>query len=225
MSDAMTNPTDWTIGFPALSFLDSATRERLRETGRRMALPAGTTIFQPGDPCQAWLLVETGSIRVQMTADTGRQVVLYRVSPGESCVLTTACLLGDELYAAEGITETESAGIAVPIPVFQELLDTSPDFRNIVFKSFGQRFTNILVTLEDVAFHRLDARLARLLLARARDDGLTATHQEIAMDLGSSREVVSRQLKSFERDGLVDLARGRIKVLDVAGLTRRAHDD
>lgn len=216
---------DWTEHFTGLKALEPTVRAVLREGGNRLELPAGTRVFSPGDPCNAWLLVEHGAVRVQMTADTGREVLLYRVRAGESCVLTTACLLGSELYAAEGTTETDTVGIAIPVPLFRKLVNESPAFRDLVFAGFGRRITDILMTLEDVAFHRLDARLARLLLERCQAGPITATHQSLAVDLGSSREVVSRQLKTFAQEGLVDLSRGRIAILDRSGLSRVARPE
>ncbi|MBB4303807.1 CRP/FNR family transcriptional regulator [Rhodobium orientis] len=222
MSEAMQPAGDWVAAFPALVQLDAPARAALSAAGQRMTLPPGAEVFAPGDPCRAWLLVESGSVRVQMTSDTGREVVLYRVGPTESCILTTACLLGEELYSATGIVETETVGIAVGVGAFRRLLEDSAGFRDLVFAGFGRRFTDILMRLEDVAFHRLDIRLARLLLARAADGSVDATHQDIAVELGSVREVVSRQLKTLERDGLIQLDRGRIEIRDPAGLQRIA---
>lgn len=225
MTDTERHEADWTMRFAALSVLEPSARHRLRQHARRLELPAGARVFSPGDPCSAWLLVESGAIRVQMTADTGREILLYRVEPGESCVLTTACLLGQDVYSAEGLVESDAVGIAVPTPVFRRLLDDYPTFRDMVFMGFGRRITDILMTLEDAVFHRIDERLARLLLRRGGDGGFEATHQDLAVDLGSAREVVSRQLKAFERGGLIGLERGRISLRDRAGLQRMARDD
>ena len=219
----MTGSTDsWIDRLQGGATLEPAARAELAAQARSMRLEPGTCVFSPGDVCSSWLVVVSGSIRVQMIADTGREVVLYRVGNGESCLLTTACLLGEELYSAEGIVETETWGIAVPMPAFRKLIGTSDRFRSLVFSGLGRRITDILTTLEEVAFHRLDARLARLLLRRAPGGALDTTHQDIAADLGSAREVVSRQLKTFERQGLVALERGRVVLADRAALERLA---
>lgn len=219
----MTVSTDaWIDRLQGGTTLEPAARAELAAQARALRFEPGTCVFSPGDVCSNWLVVISGSIRVQMIADTGREVVLYRVGNGESCLLTTACLLGEELYSAEGIVETETHGVAIPMPAFRMLIGTSERFRSLVFSGLGRRITDILTTLEEVAFHRLDARLARLLLRRAPDGAVEATHQELAADLGSAREVVSRQLKAFERQGLVTLERGRIMLADRAALERRA---
>mgnify|MGYP001766551945 CR=1 FL=1 len=216
----MTTTGDWLAHFPELAGLPADQRARLVERSPRVEVPAGTIVFSPGSPCGAYLLVLDGSVRVQMIADTGREIVLYRVRRGESCVLTTAALVGEEAYAAEGIVETPTSAVTVPRPVFDELVATSDVFRRFVFLGFGRRVAEILATMQSAVFHRVDARLARLLLAAAAPIG--ATHREIAAELGTAREVVSRHLDAFERRGLVRRGRGTIEIVDRAGLDRLA---
>lgn len=218
----MTEPDAWIAEFDGLDRLSPEDRDGLARDARPVRLPAGARVFEPGSPCGAYVLVRDGSIRVAMTADTGREILLYRVRPGESCVLTTSCLLGDEAYAAEGTTETDVEGILLPAASFRALLARSEPFRDFVFRGFGRRVSDILATMEEAVFHRLDARLAKLVLDRGAGGPIHATHQELADELGSAREVVSRNLKTFERDGLVELARGEIRVRDRAGLGRLA---
>jgi CRP/FNR family transcriptional regulator len=213
-------PGDWLSFFPELAGLSGDHRARLRERAHRVEVPAGAIVFSPGAPCGAYLLVLEGSVRVQMIADTGRQIVLYRVRRGESCVLTTAALLGEEAYAAEGVVETPTAAVTVPRPVFDELVATSDVFRRFVFTGYGRRVAEILATMQAAVFHRVEPRLARLL--RATPAPVTATHQEIAAELGTAREVVSRHLKAFERRGLVRLGRGVVEIVDRPGLDRLA---
>ncbi|MEZ5841736.1 MAG: Crp/Fnr family transcriptional regulator [Hyphomicrobiales bacterium] len=194
-------------------------RHRFADAIDIVRLPAGFQAFAPGSPCQSYLVVLEGSVRVQMLSDTGREILLYRVHPGESCVLTTACLLGDESYPAEGVVETETVAASLPISRFRNFLAESETFRNQVFAGFGRRISDILARMEDAVFHRLDARLARFLTDQAVDGAVSATHQDIAAELGTAREVISRQLKAFERDELVSLMRGRIEIVD----RRRLH--
>ena len=177
-------------------------------------------VFSPGSPCGVYLLVLDGSVRVQMIADTGREIVLYRVRRGESCVLTTAALVGEEAYSAEGVVEMPTAAITLPRPLFDELLATSDTFRRFVFAGFGRRVAEILATMQSAVFHRVDARLARHLVAT--DGPITLTHQRLATELGTAREVVSRHLKAFERRGLVRLGRGTVEIVDRPGLDRLA---
>ncbi len=216
----MIRSDDWLACFPELSGLTTEQRTRLRERSHLLEVPAGTAVFAPGAACSAYLLVLEGSVRVQMIADTGRQIVLYRVRRGESCVLTTAALLGEEAYAAEGIVEVASTAVSVPRAVFDELLATSDVFRRFVFAGYGRRVAEILATMQAAVFHRVEPRLARLL--GKMPVPVTATHQEIAAELGTAREVVSRHLKAFERRGLVRLGRGSIEIVDRPGLDRLA---
>lgn len=221
----MTSSGDWLAFFPGLDGLADADRSCLIDRSRRVELPAGAVAFTPGAPCGAYLLVLDGSVRVQMIADTGREIVLYRVRRGESCVLTTACLVGDEVYSAEGVVERPTAAMTVPRPVFDDLLAGSDVFRRFVFAGFGHRVAEILGTMQAAVFHRVDARLARHLGAAAAAGPITATHREIAVELGTAREVVSRHLKAFERRGLVRLGRGAIELVDRSALDRLAELD
>ena len=214
--------SDWSRRFPGLALLSEAERSRLEERARVVDVPAGAEVFSPGAPCGAYLLVLDGTVRVQMLADTGREIVLYRVRSGESCVLTTACLMGDEAYSAEGVVEEPTRAVILPRPVFDEFLATSDGFRRFVFAGFGHRVAEILATMQDAVFHRVDARLARHLAARAEDGPLLATHRDLAAELGTAREVVSRHLKAFEKRGLVRLGRGTVAVIDRPGLARLA---
>lgn len=220
----MNSPAPWTARFPDLAGLATDDRALLLARTQSVELSPGATVFSPGAPCGAYLLVLDGSVRVQMIADTGREIVLYRVRRGESCVLTTACLVGEEVYSAEGIVEEPTAAVAVPRPIFDELMRRSDPFRRFVFAGFGRRVAEILATMQAAVFHRIDARLARHLAARD-ERPIVATHQELAGELGTAREVISRHLKAFERRGLVRLGRGTVEVLDRPGLLRLADLD
>lgn len=212
----MTTATSWIERFPALSALGDELAERLEQMSQLVELPVGATVFHPGDEPQNFLLVLDGVVRVQMTSETGREIVLYRVDPGETCILTTTCLLGRTPYNAEGVTESPVAAVAIPAAQFHELIGLSPTLRDFVFQSYGERLTHLLGLVEEVVFARLEVRVARLLLERADEDHgiLTQTHQQLAVELGTAREVISRQLKEFERQGLVNLKRGSIELAD-----------
>jgi CRP/FNR family transcriptional regulator len=205
--------------FPQFARLD-AESARILETGARMAtVPPGTPMFQDGAECANYVLVIDGSIRVQKVAENGREIVLYRVERGQSCVLTTNCLIAHEDYAAEGIAETEVRVLIVPAQLFRLLLAKSDAFRDFVFSAYATRIADLLMLIEEVAFGRIDMRLSAWLRQHADGKGeIRATHQEIAVELGTAREVISRQLKDFERRGWVSLHRGRIEVGDRAAL-------
>ena len=151
---------------------------------------------------------------MSLTAENGREIVLYRVGSGESCVLTTACLVGHEEYQAEGIAETDVEAAALPRADFDSLVARSQAFRQFVFTSFGSRVTSLLRLIDEVAFARVDIRLALKLIELARDGGTIAmTQQQLAAELGTAREVISRQLQEFQRQGWIALARGSIEII------------
>ena len=216
----MRNGNSWLDRFPALAALEPETAKALVKGARVADLPAGQTVFRGGDECRDYLLVMDGSVRVQMTAESGREIVLYRVDAGETCVLTTACLLAHEAYSAEGVTETPVRAVVIPAGLFLDLLGRSEALRAFVFLTYGTRISNLMMLVEEVAFGRIDLRLARFLVERSTTGAIEATHQALAVELGTAREVVSRQLKEFERRGWVELSRGRIGVLAPAALER-----
>jgi CRP/FNR family transcriptional regulator len=217
--------SSWLDRFPGLRALEPETAASLEKGAQLVDLPAGQTVFGAGDECHNYLLVIDGSVRVQMTSESGREIVLYRVDSGESCVLTTSCLLAHETYAAEGITETPVHAVAIPARLFLDLLGRSAALRSFVFTTYGSRIAELMMLVEEVAFGRLDIRLARFLLKHGAGDEVGATHQTLAVELGTAREVVSRQLKDFERHGWVKLSRGRIRVLNPEALHRLADQD
>ncbi|OGT88356.1 MAG: Crp/Fnr family transcriptional regulator [Gammaproteobacteria bacterium RIFOXYA12_FULL_61_12] len=206
---------DWVDTFPALRGLDEPIRRLLAEQALPLVVPVGTQIFHAGGCCQNYLLVLEGAVRVQKLSESGREIVLYRVESGQSCVLTTSCLLSGESYCAEGIAETDVRAVALPRVLFQQALASSPCFREFVFASYGERIAGLVLLIDAVAFGRMDGRLASALDQMAgASDGIEITHQDLARELGTAREVVSRLLKEFERHDWVELGRGHILLLD-----------
>jgi CRP/FNR family transcriptional regulator len=188
---------------------------------RRLSLPPNTTAFRQGDACENYLLVTSGSVRVFARSESGREILLYRVTSGNSCVLTTSCLLGNDSYPAEGVTETDVEALAIPINQFKQALAESREFRDFVFTSFGERLSKLITLVEQISFDRLDLRLARVLLEKQRSgQPLNLTHQTLATELGTAREVISRQLKEFEHRGLIKLSRGALEILDLAAMEK-----
>jgi len=209
----------WISRFPGLGMLPDAQRRHLLLAGRITKIPAGTTIFGPDKTPTSLLLLLSGNVRVQQVSDSGREIVLYRVSAEDTCVLSTAFLLAYEDYNAEGIAETELSAVALPREDFDELIASSPEFRSFVFKAYSRRFTDLFQIIDEVAFQRLDIRLAQKILQLAGDrDTVSATHQDLATELGTAREVVSRQLQEFQRREWIALSRGKVAILDRSGL-------
>lgn len=216
-------PQNWTVHFPGLQHLPAALLDPLLRTSAIVALPAGSRIFGPGQAPEHFLLLLDGTIRVQQVSEQGREIVLYRVAAGESCPLTTACLMGFEDYLAEAIAETDIRAVAIPRTTFDTLIARSPDFRRFVFTAFSRRVTDLFRIIEDVAFSRMDIRLAHKLLELSDGrDRIAMTQQQLAAELGTAREVVSRMLTEFRRRGWVEPSRGNIALLDRAALARLA---
>jgi CRP/FNR family transcriptional regulator, anaerobic regulatory protein len=205
--------------YPVLQDLSELLRSRLISETQQMVVPAGTVLFDEHQPCQGFPFVLAGSIRVVKLAANGRELPLYKVLPGESCIITSSCLLGRTDYNARGVTESETTLVLLPRGLFDQLLD-APPFRDFVFHLFGERIAELMQLVEEVAFHKLDQRLANLLLGKGRQ--LHTTHQQLADELGSVREMVSRLLKGFADQGLVRLGRELIEILDPAGLRKIA---
>lgn len=212
----------WIDCFPDLRALSDGAADVLVSQARLVRAPAGTELFGPGQPAKNLLLVLAGTVRVQQRSDTGREVVLYRVHAGESCVLTTACLLADENYTAEAVAETEIEAAAIPRAVIDDLLARSATFRAFVFRTYSQRIADLFVLIDDMVFHRMDVRLAARLIDLAQGGVVTATHQALAAELGTAREVISRLLGDFQRRGWVEQARGNLRLADPGALERLA---
>lgn len=210
---------------PALRAVEPTTREAIEQHGQRMEIPTGTRIFGPGDPCNGLPLVLKGEVRVQMTGASGNEIVLYRIKGGEMCPMSLACLLADGNHQSEAIVDEDSEVLVIPAALTDRLMDEDKCFRKVVLESYGQRLSSLLIVIEEVAFRRLDQRLAERLVERQRDGQLSATHQDLAVELGTAREVVSRLLKEFERRELVTLERGLITLLNIKELRVLACQD
>lgn len=206
--------------YPALGSMTAAALDRVLDEAMVRTVPAGTVMFDESNPCQAFPMLIEGTISVSKRAANGRELQLYRVVPGESCLLTSSCLLGNVPYSARGTAESEVTVVALPPDLFNRLVAEHEPFRTYIFSLFAERISDLMQLVEAVAFHRLDQRLAALLLGKGRT--IQTTHQQLAEELGSVREIVSRLLKSFAEQGLVALSRERIEVLNPQELRRIA---
>jgi CRP/FNR family transcriptional regulator len=202
-----------------LRALDSATKTMLRDSAVRKQIPRGAVLFRPGDRCVQFPLLASGSVRVQRVTESGREIVLYRVEPNETCILTTASLISEDDYSAEGVAETDVVAYIVPAERFSALMATSAGFRSLVFDGYGKRIATLMSRIEEIVCTRINVRLAERLLA-LRDDAnrISVTQQSLAADLGTAREVVGRTLKSFERAGWVRLSRGGAEIVNIGAL-------
>ena len=177
------------------------------------SFPAGMLIYSEGDGCSAVAFVLSGEIRVYKSAETGREITLYEIGRGETCILNASCVLAHTAYPANALSTKEGAMLLVPAGDFRKLMETSEEVRHFVFGIMSRRLATLMALIEEVAFGRMDLRLREYLSEKAEHGVLRATHQKIAGDLGSSREVVSRLLKDLERRGIVALSRSEITLL------------
>ncbi|NBB97315.1 MAG: helix-turn-helix domain-containing protein [Alphaproteobacteria bacterium] len=201
--------------------LDAASVARL-DALPAMELPAGQCLFRAGDSAQGFAMVLDGRVEVTLTAASGREILLYAIEPGQSCIQTTLGLMGDAPYSGEATTVTPARIVMIPAAEFARLMDEAAAFRTFVFRAFAARMGELTTLLETVAFTRIEARLARALLDMAQDAQVQATHAELAARIGSAREVVSRQLERWAGQGLIALRRGHIAILDRDRLDRIA---
>ncbi|MBB5276785.1 CRP/FNR family transcriptional regulator [Rhizobium rosettiformans] len=205
-----------------LADIDDEARRAL-EALKPMHVPARATLFRPGDAAQSFVILLSGRIGVYLTGRNGRELLLYSVTPGETCVQTTLGVLGGAPYTGEAVAENDLVAVMVPPAVFERLMASSPAFRAFVFKAFADRLGDLMFVLEQVAFVKVEQRLAHALLERADDEGrVTLTHQELAVVIGTAREVVSRRLEALASKGVVASERGQIRIIEKGELARMA---
>ena len=206
--------------FPQIAEAPTAFREELMCAAALQRAPAGFEVCGEGQACTALAMLLAGEVRVSKVAASGREITLYRIHPGDSCVLTTSCILSGSPFPARAVTETPVEALFVPADRVSAWLDVHAAWRRLVFGLVAKRLGAVISLVEEVAFRRLDERLARLLLGMQRDGAgeLSVTHQRLAAELGTSREVVTRVLREFERQGWVETGRGRIRILQAQAL-------
>ena len=194
--------------YPVLGMLPSSLQRALLDSSYPVQTAAGKVLFDVDETIQSFILLTQGSIRV-IWPEGDRELLLYRVQPGGGCVISICHLLGDTRYCARAEVESAIRGVALPQPLFREMVEQSPSFSYFILHAFSDRFTQLLELVERVTSMRLDQRLAGLLVSRGTL--IHATHFQLADELGSVREVISRILKDFEAKGLIKLERGQIR--------------
>jgi len=218
----------WIHQFPELDKLENQVLRQEIAQQKILHAPQGHHLFREGDACRGYVLLLKGMVRVYKMDTEGREILLYRVKSGQSCMLTTTCLLGLQPYPAQGVTESAVDMVLLPAKIFDRLLAESESFRRFSMAHMGERICEMMMLIENVAFGRMDQRVARVLLQRIKQQAsplLVCTHQDIASELGTAREVVSRMLKNFERHGWLTLSRGAIQVQDEAMLHHLVDED
>lgn len=205
-----------------LSELPADIQEDVSQQVKTVSIPANTTLFDYGSACVMLPLVLDGSVRVFKQSESGREISLYRVTKNQLCIVTLSCLLGGSNYPATGVTESAVSAIVIPDSLFHQLLAEHKSFRESVFQLFAERMSGLMQLINEVTFHKLDQRLAQLLLSKG--SVIKESHQQVADELGSVREIVSRVLKQFEERNWIKLARKQIEVLDIKALEQFSSD-
>jgi CRP/FNR family transcriptional regulator len=195
-----------------------------RQAGFYARIPAGKDVFLEGDRTDAIALLISGVVRVYKIGETGRELTLYRFGNGQSCILTANAILNQKTFPAVATVEKDAEAVMVPADAFRAWVGRYDLWREFVFDLLSQRLSSVMEIVDEVAFRRMDARVASFLIERARHEApLRLTHQEIAAELGTSREVVSRLLEDFAEQGLIRTSRGLIEILDEGGIGSRSN--
>lgn len=196
-------------------------RSLLTEAASIVHLAAGEYFLREGDSCAHFAIVVSGKMRVFKLGENGHEITLYHVGPGEACPLNVSCILSDRLVPAMARVEEDVDAVVFPAAMFRRWIAEHESLRTFVFQMFAERLAEVMSLVEEVAFRRMDQRLAHRLGELFRRGGASLpaveiTHADLAADLGTAREVVSRLLKEFERLGAIGLSRGRIFLRDAA---------
>lgn len=218
----MSHALPWCQQVQGLAGLSGPLRAELDQLEVRQ-IGKGQVLFRAGDVAQGFVVVLSGRIEVTLTSPGGRGILLYAVEPGQSCVQTTLGLMADEAYSGEALAVSDLALVMIPRGLFQRLMDGDPGFRRFVLTAFGRRMQDVTRLLEQVAFESVESRLAAALLDLAQQGVVHATQAELAARIGSAREVISRRLDAFHRQGWVDTDRGVVRILNRAALTSAAN--
>lgn len=200
--------------FPFLSKLDTQIKTDLLSQGQQLNLSSGQFICLEGDFCHHLPLIISGSVRVYKIGESCREITLYHLEPGDSCIMTASCIMSKKAFPAFAIAETEVEAIVIPANSLRKWVMHSPVWQDYIFELLSQRLANVIEIVEEVTFRRMDYRIASYLLkiGNSCTETIQVTHEEIAQELGTSREVVSRILKTCEKKGVLSLSRGMIRL-------------
>jgi len=222
----MIDATQFERAIQALPFLDQANNIFAQEFKRSAFfahIPAGRDVFLEGDRVEAIALLISGVVRVYKIGDTGREITLYRFGNGSSCILTANAILSQKTFPAVATVEEDAEAVMIPADSFRDWVGRYELWRDFVFDLLSQRLSTVMAVVDEVAFHRMDRRVAALLVKRGQlQNPIKITHQEIAAELGSSREVISRLLEDFVNDGSIRSGRGTVEILDFPLLESRS---
>lgn len=192
----------------------------------KRSFPSKTILMDEGDQCNGVAFVLNGSIQVSKVGSNGRKVILYRLGKGDSCILTIASVLGNIFFPATAVVEKDAEVIIIPVESFKELMVTNVGLQQYIYKLISTRLIEVISLIDELIFRRIDDRLIEFLLKQAHSDGdiIEMTHEELSTQLGTAREVISRILKGLEREGSIQLSRGKVRVLSRSMLAKKLSD-
>jgi CRP/FNR family transcriptional regulator, anaerobic regulatory protein len=202
--------------FPAFQKAPQGLVDSILTSSQYMSAPPDTLLLSEGQYCPGLILMLAGEKRVYKATETGREITLYTVDPGEFCILTASSTLSNTPYPANAKSITQVEMLVVPPDKFQEYLSQYQEMRDLIFSHISKNFTDVMELITEVTFKRMDERLLDYLIEKSEDGKLYATHQTIANELGTAREVVSRLLKDLERKGIVILSRSYIQLVKLS---------
>ncbi len=201
---------------PILSQANPQLVEDFKRTAYFARIPAGRDVFVEGDEVEAIALLVSGVVRVYKVGETGREITLYRFGLGESCILTANAILSRQAFSAIATVEEAAEAIMIPAVTFRAWVQDYELWRDFLFTLLSQRLSIVMEIVDEVAFRRMDIRVAVFLFEQSkRHNPISITHQEIAAELGSSREVISRIVEQLATKDIIRVVRGSIEVLDV----------
>lgn len=203
--------------FPFWKHLSNQEQETLLQNISLVTYPKGTTIHNGNQDCIGVLLVKSGTLRTYMLSEEGREITLYRLYKGDICILSASCILQSITFDVQINAETDCETIQISSAVFSELSNHNVYVENFSYQLAADRFSDVMWTMQQILFMSFDKRLAVFLdeeLGKTEDDTIRLTHEQVAKYMGSAREVVSRMLKYFSDEGIVQLSRGGIRVID-----------
>jgi CRP/FNR family transcriptional regulator len=211
------------LAMPFLQKADVSLTNELKREAQFVKIPTGHDVFVDGDRVDGIALLLSGVVRVYKIGETGREITLYRFGLGESCILSANAIMSQKSFPAIATVEEDAEAVMIPADVFREWVNKYELWREFVFNLLSERLSTVMTVVDEVVFKRMDRRVASLLLDQARvQNPMRVTHQEIAAELGSSREVISRILEDFSREELINAGRGTIEVLEFEDLESRS---
>ncbi len=212
-----------TQSLPILQQADAAFVREFQQAAFFARIPAGRDVLLEGDRVDAIALLISGVVRVYKVGETGREITLYRFGNGASCILTANAILSQKTFPAIATVEQDAEAVMIPADIFRDWVRRYDLWRDFVFDLFSQRLSTVMAIVDEVAFRRMDSRVASLILNQGKTQNpLRITHQEIAAELGSSREVISRLIEDFVSEGSIRSGRGVVEILDFELLESRS---